>query len=264
VSDYIKESISKEELSDAVATDALLKREAGDGGSSHAKLKHGEWLHKARKELKSNIFATPAFALLVIFALLFAGTIYLFEQMPVMTGSLYAVKVIVTTLFAVSLGFILSVWWSKGSRFDARIREAERIDVEYRELLMSFSDSLFDIINALNTLSSKPPQPFVVATDFLLGEYVHLLQSRLQRYGDYIAGLGFDATDFLDEKIRIFEGIRERASLSIEGMPKELEHVFVQGLNLDVTSDEDWSALRQQRLRSKLDQLGEENTDAPD
>lgn len=259
MSDYIKESLSKGERLDAEATDTLLNHEAHPGGLAQTQLKHGEWLKDARKDLKSNMFATPSFALLVIFMLLFTGTIYLFEQMPVLTGSLYAIKVIVTTLFAVSLGFILSVWWSKGARFDERIREAKRIDIEYRELLMSFSDSLFDIINALNTLSSKPPKPFVIATDFLLGEYVHLLHSRLQRYGDYIAGLGFDATAFLDEKIRIFEGIRERASLSIEGMPKELEHVFVQGLNLEAGSDEDWAALRQQRLRGKLKELGEED-----
>ena len=42
----------------------------------------------------------------------------------------------------------------------------------------------------LNTLAAKPPKSFVVASEFLLGEYVHLLQSQLQRYGDYIAGLG--------------------------------------------------------------------------
>jgi hypothetical protein len=255
VSEYIKDSISKGELSDEAATSVLLQQEGKPSTSNQAPLKHGEWLQQARKELKSNMFATPAFALLMIFVVLFAGSIYLFEQMPVLTGSLYAIKVIITTLFAVSLGFILSVWWSKGSRFDERLREAERIDIEYRELLMSFADSLFDIINALNTLSSKPPQPFVVATDFLLGEYVHLLHSRLQRYGDYIAGLGFDATGFLDEKIRIFEGIRERASLSIEGMPKELERVFIEGLDLNVESTEYRPGERQQILRKKLDEL---------
>lgn len=255
MSEYVKESISKGEQSDATAKEVLLKSEQRSDMANHPVLKHGEWLVKARKELKSNMFATPAFALLVIFVLLFAGTIYVFEQMPIVAGPIYAIKVIVTTLFAVSLGFILSVWWSKGARFDERIREAERIDIEYRELLMSFSDSLFDIINALNTLSAKPPRPFVIATEFLLGEYVHLLHSRLQRYGDYIAGLGFDATGFLDEKIRIFEGIRERASLSIEGMPEELERVFVEGLNLDVKHDTDWSVQRQQRLRSKLQEL---------
>lgn len=257
MNEYVKQSISKGEQSDETAADVLLSHEARAESGQHAALKHGEWLHQARQELKSNMFTTPAFALLVIFILLFAGTIYLLEQMPVLTGPLYAVKVVVTTLFAVSLGFILSVWWSKGARFDERIREAERIDIEYRELLMSFSDSLFDIINALNTLSAKPPPPFVIATDFLLGEYVHLLHSRLQRYGDYIAGLGFDATGFLDEKIRIFEGIRERASLSIEGMPKELESVFIEGLNLDVKRGEDWSVQRQQRLHSKLHELDE-------
>lgn len=122
---------------------------------------------------------------------------------------------------------------------------------------MSFSDSLFDIINALNTLAANPPKPFVVATEFLLGEYVHQLQSRLQRYGDHIAGLGFDATDFLDEKIDIFEGIRERASLSIKGMPKELENLFISSLNISGDKLVDAAAQRQQRIRSKLKELSE-------
>ncbi len=262
MTEYVKESMSKGERSGERATDVLLKREARSSLREHAELRHGEWIHKARKKLKANMFATPAFALLLVFMLLFGGTIYLFENMPVLAGSLYAIKIIVTTLFAVSLGFILSVWWSKGARFDEKIRQAERIDIEYRELLLSFSDSLFDIINALNTLSAKPPRPFVIATEFLLGEYVHLLHSRLQRYGDYVAGLGFDATDFLDEKIRIFEGIRERASLSIEGLPKELENVFVEGLNLDVTKTKtDWAAKRQETLRAKLHELDEEAGD---
>ena len=125
----------------------------------------------------------------------------------------------------------------------------------YCHIRVSYSDSLFDIINALNTLSTDPPRPFIVATEFLLGEYIHLLQSRLHRYGDYIAGLGLDATDFLDEKIRIFEGIRERASLSIKGMPKELETLFVQNLNLDINKYTDTAAKRQKNLRDMLDEV---------
>ena len=163
-----------------------------------------------------------------------------------------------SSLFAVTLGFILSVWWTATARFDDRVSEAENIDAEFRELLMSFSDSLFDIINALNTLAVKPPKPFVIATDFLLGEYVHLLQSRLQRYGDHIAGPGFDATIFLDEKIDIFERIRERASLSIKGMPKEIANVFVSRLNLSIDKLVDASAQRQQRIQPKLRELSED------
>jgi hypothetical protein len=262
MTEYIKESMSKGEHSGETATDVLLKREAQSGLRKHEELTHGEWINKARKKLKANMFSTPAFALLLVFFVLFGGTIYLFENMPVLAGPLYAIKVIVTTLFAVTLGFILSVWWSKGARFDEKIREAERIDVEYSELLMSFSDSMFDIINALNTLASKPPRPFIIATEFLLGEYVHLLHSRLQRYGDYVAGLGLDATAFLDEKIRIFEGIRERASLSIEGLPKELESVFIDSLNLDVKKNKtDLKAQHQQKLRAKLHELSEESDD---
>lgn len=253
MSEYVQDTISRTERSGAVAADVLMETRP----SSHGELRHGDWIHEARKKLKSNVFTNPVFALLVIFLILFSGSIYLFENMQVLAGPLYALKIIVTSLFAVTLGFIASVWWSKSARFDERVREAQRIDAEYRELLMSFSDSLFDIINALNTLSSKPPKPFVVATDFLLGEYVHLLHSRLQRYGDYIAGLGFDATDFLDEKFRIFEGIRERASLSIEGMPKELENVFVDSLRLNTRELSDAAAKRQQELRDKLVGLDE-------
>ena len=71
-----------------------------------------------------------------------------------------------------------------------------------------------------------------------------------------LAGLGFDATDFLDEKMRIFEGTRERASLSIKGMPKELETVFIESLNLDIDQLSDAAAKRQQKLRDKLEELG--------
>jgi hypothetical protein len=255
MTEYVKESLSKSERSDAAAADVLTKSETA---RSQIELRHGDWIHAARKKLKSNMFTNASFGLLVVFLVLFSGSIYLFENMQVLAGPLYALKVIITSLFAVTLGFIMSIWWSKSARFDERVREAERIDAEYRELLMSFSDSLFDIINALNTLSDQPPKPFIVATDFLLGEYVHLLHSRLQRYGDHIAGLGFDATEFLDEKIRIFEGIRERASLSVEGMPKELENVFVDSLDLDIRKLSDASAQRQQKLRSKLSNLDEQ------
>ncbi len=255
MNEYVKESISKGERSDASAKKVLINRGTESSELPQMELRHGEWIERARGKLKSNMFANPIFALIVIFVILFGGSVYLFEQMQILVGPLYAIKIIITSLFAITLGFLLSIWWSKTARFDERIREAERIDIEYRELLMSFSDSLFDIINALNTLAAKPPRSFIIATEFLLGEYVHLLHSRLQRYGDYIAGLGFDATDFLDEKVQIFEGIRERASLAIQGMPKELDNVFVESLNLDVRKVTDASARRQEKLRSKLREL---------
>jgi len=112
----------------------------------------------------------------------------------------------------------------------------------------------------LNTLATNPPKPFIVATEFLLGEYIHTLQSQLQRYGDYVAGLGFDATDFLDEKIRIFDGIRERASISIQGMPRELESLFVDAMNLDKDKFTTPAATHQQELREKLKDLMKEHT----
>jgi len=255
MSDYIRGSITKGAQSESTTEESLTRQSTKPGDSDHAELRHGAWIQIARSRLKVNRFKSPVFSFLLVFVLLFAGSAYLFESIDILDRHIYAVKVIVMSLFAITLGFLLSVWWSLSAKSEEKIREAERIDIEYRELLMSFSDSLFDIINALNTLAPKPPRPFVIATEFLLGEYVHLLQSRLQRYGDYIAGLDLDATAFLDEKVRIFEGIRERASLAIRGMPKELETLFIGSLNLDIHKLADPSAQHQSNLRTKLSEL---------
>ena len=189
MSEYIKSSISKEAQANSTASEVLTKSRS----TPQLELSHGAWIQKARGKLKMRRIRTPLFALLLVFVTLFVGSIFLFESMQVFAGPIYAAKIVIASLFAVSLGFILSVWWSSAARFDEKLKEAERIDREYRELLLSFSDSLFDIINALNTLAKNPPKPFIVATEFLLGEYIHTLQSQLQRYGDYVAGLGFDA-----------------------------------------------------------------------
>jgi len=258
MSEYIKSSISNEARANNTASEMLTKPPTG----AQPELSHGTWIREARRKLKMRRIRTPLFALLLVFLGLFVGSVFLFENMDVITGSLYATKIVISSLFAVSLGFIMSVWWSSAARFDEKIKEAERIDREYRELLLSFADSLFDIINALNTLAKNPPKPFVVATEFLLGEYIHILQSQLQRYGDYVAGLGFDATDFLDEKIRIFEGIRERASISIEGMPTELESLFINTLKLNPEGLTTETALHQKEIRSKLKKLGESGEQA--
>lgn len=251
--DYVEEGLSKGERAEAEAARSLLPAPPG----SSEELRHGAWIATARSKLKLNPFDSPKFGLLAVFAVLYVGSVFLFENMDILAGPLYAVKITISSLFAVSLGVLISVWWQTTARHDDKIQQAERLDAEYRDLLLSFSDSLFDIINALNTLASKPPRPFVIATEFLLGEYVHLLQSQLQRYGDYVAGLGFDATDFLDEKIRIFEGIRERASLSIQGMPKEIGNIFVEGLSLNAGGRTDVVAKRQERLQTKLQELAE-------
>lgn len=254
MNDYVESSISKERQTESNTKEVLALSEDKKGGIKQRELTHGEWLKIARSKLKQNKFNNPQFALIMIFSILFAGSAFLFESIDILYGPLYAMKIIVTSLFAVTLGFLLSIWWAKIARFDEKLKEAELIDQEYRELLISYSDSLFDIINALNTLSKDPPRPFVIATEFLLGEYIHLLQSRLHRYGDHIAGLGLDATDFLDEKMRIFEGIRERASLSIKGMPKEIETLFIKNLNLDINKFSDTAAQRQKNI---MDLLGE-------
>lgn len=255
MTEYIKKSLSKGERADEEVQSALTAK--GERSEGHKELRHGVWIESARAHLKLRRFSNPLFVLLAVFLFLFGGSLYLFENMAVLTGPMYAAKITISSLFAVSLGFILSVWWSSFSRYNEKIREAERIDTEYREQLLIFSNSLFDIINALNTLAAKPQHSFIVATEFLLGEYVHLLQSQLQRYGDYVAGLGFDATAFLDEKIAIFEGIRERASISIKGMPEELETLFIGSLQLNMDKYMDTTAQRQIKLREKLKEVGE-------
>ena len=260
MTEYVAESLTKSEQSESAVQEALKGAGRGRGGEH---LTHGAWINRERAQLKKKRFSTPVFALLFVFFLLYVGSLYLFESMDILDPMLYTARVAISSLFAVSLGFILSIWWSAGTRFDDKLKEAERIDGEYRELLISFADSLFDIINALNTLASHPQKPFIVATEFLLGEYVHMLQSQLQRYGDYIAALGFDASDFLDEKMRIFEGIRERASLSIEGMPKELERLFVRNLNLDIAQFSTKSAEHQAKLRRQLEELSEPGEEVP-
>jgi hypothetical protein len=222
-------------------------------------LVHGEWLEQARLAAGTRRFSSPQFGLLVAFLVLYVGSSFLFEHLPVGDRLLYAAKFVVGTLFAVSLGFILSVWWSTATRVDRRFREAERLDREYRDLLFNFSDNLFHIVNALNTLAVAPPRPFVVATEFLLGEYVGLLQTRLQRYGDQVAGLGFEANAFLDEKVRIFNGIRERASLSIKGMPKEIQTLFIDQLILGHGDKARARERRRYSLRQKLEEVADES-----
>jgi len=258
MNNLIKESASKRQAAESTASSVLTELRP-PREPERAELIHGQWLTRVSETRRMRRFSNPLFALVGVSALLFLGSLYLFERLPVAPGdAMYSLKLVIASLFAVSLGFILSIWWNATSRFDAKLREAQRIDREYRELLISFSDSLFDIINALNTLAEKPPRSFVIATEFLLGEYVHLLQSQLLRYGDYVAGLGFDATEFLDEKIRIFEGIRERASLSVRGMPKEIESLFVQSLSLPAEARTDNRAQRQRALEEQLKALNEQ------
>ena len=257
--EYVEEGLSKGDQAGKSASAAL----ASSSRAGRGELRHGAWISKAQAQVRVNPFTSPKFGLLAIFVVLYVGSLFLFESMDIISGPLYAIKIMISSLFAVSLGVILSVWWQSTARFDEKLREAQRLDAEYRELLLSFSDSLFDIINALNTLAAKPPKPFTIATEFMLGEYVHLLQSQLQRYGDYVAALGLDASAFLDEKIQIFEGIRERASVSIKGMPKEVGDLFVDSLNLEGETPTVDEARRQQERQEKLQQLSGPHGDAP-
>lgn len=235
----------------------LRRRRAHSPDTHERELRHGDWILRAREKQERRPFSRPSFWLLVVFSALFAGSVYLFENIDLISSPLYAVKIVVTTLFAVTLGFLLSVWWTSTSGDENKLREAERVDAEYRELLMSFSDSLFHIIHALNTLATKPPRSFFVATEFLLGQYVHMLQSRLQWYGDYVAGLGLDANAFLDEKLRIFDGIRERANLSVKGMPLEFELALIESLEFDRTRHSRIMDERRRRLREDFTDLAD-------
>lgn len=84
MSNFVKESLSKGERSDAVAADVLKSSES----LRPVELRHGDWIEEARKKLKSNTFANPTFALLLVFLTLFCGSIYLFEHMQVLAGPL--------------------------------------------------------------------------------------------------------------------------------------------------------------------------------
>ena len=78
VTDYIKKSIDKGQQSESRAEVALHP-------GSHQKgveLKHGEWIKQAGDKLTSKRFTSPLFALVLVFALLFAGSVYLFENLP--------------------------------------------------------------------------------------------------------------------------------------------------------------------------------------
>ena len=81
MSEYVKESLSKGDRADAAAKDVLMQSEAGRGVHEGAPLRHGDWIRNARKDLKSNMFSNPSFALLLMFFILSSGSVYLFENM---------------------------------------------------------------------------------------------------------------------------------------------------------------------------------------
>ena len=82
VTNYVKKSIDKGTVAESQA-DIALRPE------THRKpleLRHGDWIKKAGADLKSKRFTSPLFALVVIFAFLFGGSVYLFENLPVVMG----------------------------------------------------------------------------------------------------------------------------------------------------------------------------------
>ena len=102
---YINESITKGELSDSKAKEVLMMKSTNTGKAKRRELRHGAWIERARQRLKMRRFSSPSFALLLIFGVLFVGSVFLFENVEILTGPLYSLKIIMTSLFAVTLGF---------------------------------------------------------------------------------------------------------------------------------------------------------------
>lgn len=96
----------------------------------------------------------PLFALLVIFTILFVGSAFLFESMDVLTGPLYAAKVTISSLFAVSLGFIMSAWWSTAARVDEKIKKDVKVN-----LCLIIIDTLKEILKKTRRGDFPLPYP---------------------------------------------------------------------------------------------------------
>ena len=112
---------------------------------------------------------------------------------------------------------------------------------------------------AEDLLKSKENDPSAKIDEKQLDELLSIVGDRfLLTSSDSLRSRFAAGTLSLDEKIAIFEGIRERANLSIKGMPKELENLFISSLNLSGDKLIDASAQRQQRIQSKLKELTEE------
>lgn len=86
MSHYVNESISKGERSDSRAKEILMRGSDGAERAEPRELRHGEWIDKARRKFKMRRFSSPSFALLLIFAVLFIGSVFLFENVELLTG----------------------------------------------------------------------------------------------------------------------------------------------------------------------------------
>jgi len=100
VGDYVEAGLSKTQQAESTAQAVLTHREKKAG----RELRHGDWIANARQKLRLNPFANAKFALLTVFTLLFIGSVFLFENMDIVSGPLYAIKITISSLFALSLG----------------------------------------------------------------------------------------------------------------------------------------------------------------
>ena len=87
--DYVEGGLSKGQQAESAAQAVLTKRDDHSGRG----LRHGEWISSARRKLRLNPFSNAKFALLIVFSILFVGSIFLFENMDIFSGPLYAIKI---------------------------------------------------------------------------------------------------------------------------------------------------------------------------
>ena len=85
MSGYVEQSISKGDKIESAATGVLALDESGRRAHK-MELTHGEWITRAKGKAKRRTFAHPSFGLLVVFAILFAGSVYLFENMTTLVA----------------------------------------------------------------------------------------------------------------------------------------------------------------------------------
>ena len=81
---YVEKSISKGERADSAAKEVLTMKNSKTGERRQIELRHGEWIDRARAKLKIRRFGTPQFALIVVFAVLFVGSVYLLEHLDIL------------------------------------------------------------------------------------------------------------------------------------------------------------------------------------
>jgi hypothetical protein len=92
MSDYIDEGLSKRGSKPNRPRSVLTRR--ADQGESE--LRHGDWIAKVRSKLYLNPFSNARFALLVVFVVLFVGSVFLFENMDILPFRLVVISTLIS------------------------------------------------------------------------------------------------------------------------------------------------------------------------